>query len=56
MGTECDDFCSFFERIMVCTAYRTIISKTIELTEFAIMFTAMFTSSWILIGIYVFIM
>lgn len=41
-----------FEGIMIYSAYRTIISQTMGLAELAIMFTAMSTSSWILIGVF----
>lgn len=45
-------FALVFEGIMIYAAYRTIISKTMGLAELAIMFTAMSTSSWILIGMF----
>ncbi len=45
-------FALVFEGIMIYAAYRTIISKTMGLAELAIMFTAMSTSSWILIGLF----
>lgn len=45
-------FALVFEGIMIYAAYRTIVSKTMGLAELAIMFTAMSTSSWILIGIF----
>ncbi|MGN0660483.1 MAG: ATP-binding cassette domain-containing protein, partial [Oscillospiraceae bacterium] len=45
-------FALVFEGIMIYAAYRTIVSKTMSLAELAIMFTAMSTSSWILIGMF----
>jgi len=45
-------FALVFEGIMIYAAYRTIVSQTMGLAELAIMFTAMSTSSWILIGIF----
>ena len=45
-------FALVFEGIMIYAAYRTIVSRTMGLAELAIMFTAMSTSSWILIGIF----
>ena len=45
-------FALVFEGIMIYAAYRTIVSGTMGLAELAIMFTAMSTSSWILIGIF----
>lgn len=45
-------FALVFEGIMIYAAYRTIVSKTMGLAEPAIMFTAMSTSSWILIGLF----
>lgn len=45
-------FSLVFEGIMIYAAYRTIVSKTMGLAELAIMFTAMSTSSWILIGMF----
>lgn len=45
-------FALVFEGIMIYAAYRTIVSKTMGLAELAIMFTAMSTSSWILIGLF----
>ena len=45
-------FALVFEGIMIYAAYRTIVSKTMGLAELAIMFTAMSTSSWILIGMF----
>lgn len=45
-------FALVFEGIMLYSAYRTIVSQTMGLAELAIMFTAMSTSSWILIGIF----
>lgn len=45
-------FALVFEGIMIYAAYRTIVSKTMDLAELAIMFTAMSTSSWILIGLF----
>ncbi len=45
-------FALVFEGIMIYAAYRTIISQTMGLAELAIMFTAMSTSSWILIGMF----
>ncbi|MBO5166898.1 MAG: ABC transporter ATP-binding protein [Lachnospiraceae bacterium] len=45
-------FALVFEGIMIYAVYRTIVSKTMGLAELAIMFTAMSTSSWILIGIF----
>ncbi|MCL2697240.1 MAG: ABC transporter ATP-binding protein/permease, partial [Oscillospiraceae bacterium] len=41
-----------FEGIMIYAAYRAIISETLGLAELAIMFTAMVTCSWILIGLF----
>lgn len=45
-------FALVFEDIMIYVAYRTIVSQTMGLAELAIMFTAMSTSSWILIGLF----
>lgn len=45
-------FALVFEGIMIYAAYRTIVSETMSLAELAIMFTAMSTSSWILIGLF----
>lgn len=45
-------FALVFEGIMIYAAYRTIVSRTMGLAELAIMFTAMSTSSWILIGLF----
>ena len=45
-------FALVFEGIMIYASYRTIVSKTMGLAELAIMFTAMSTSSWILIGLF----
>lgn len=45
-------FALVFEGIMIYAAYRTIVSKTMGLAELAIMFTAMSTSSWILIEMF----
>ena len=45
-------FALVFEGIMIYAAYRTIVSQTMGLAELAIMFTAMSTSSWILIGMF----
>ncbi len=45
-------FALVFEGIMIYAAYRTIVSKTMGLAELAIMFTAMSTSSWLLIGLF----
>lgn len=45
-------FALVFEGIMIYAAYRTIVSQTMGLAELAIMFTAMSTSSWILIGLF----
>ncbi len=45
-------FALVFEGIMIYAAYRTIVSKTMGLAELAIMFNAMSTSSWILIGMF----
>lgn len=45
-------FALVFEGIMIYAAYRTVVSKTMGLAELAIMFTAMSTSSWILIGMF----
>lgn len=45
-------FALVFEGIMIYAAYRTIVSKTMGLAELAIMFTAMSTSSWILLGMF----
>lgn len=45
-------FALVFEGIMIYAAYRTIVSHTMSLAELAIMFTAMSTSSWILIGMF----
>lgn len=45
-------FALVFEGIMIYAAYRTIVSQTMGLAELAIMFTAMSTSSWILIGVF----
>lgn len=45
-------FALVFEGIMIYAAYRTIVSKTMGLAELAIMFTAMSTSSWILIYLF----
>lgn len=45
-------FALVFEGIMIYAAYRTIVSRTMGLAELAIMFTAMSTSSWILIGMF----
>ena len=45
-------FALVFEGIMIYAAYRTIVSETMGLAELAIMFTAMSTSSWILIGLF----
>lgn len=45
-------FALVFEGIMIYAAFRTIVSKTMGLAELAIMFTAMSTSSWILIGLF----
>lgn len=45
-------FALVFEGIMIYSAYRTIVSQTMGLAELAIMFTAMSTSSWILIGLF----
>lgn len=45
-------FALVFECIMIYAAYRTIVSKTMGFAELAIMFTAMSTSSWILIGMF----
>lgn len=45
-------FAFVFEGIMIYAAYRTIVSQTMGLAELAIMFTAMSTSSWILIGLF----
>lgn len=45
-------FALVFEGIMIYAAYRTIVSGTMGLAELAIMFTAMSTSSWILIGMF----
>jgi ATP-binding cassette subfamily B protein len=45
-------FAIVFEGIMIYAAYRTIISQTMGLAELAIMFSAMSTSSWILIGLF----
>ena len=45
-------FALVFEGIMIYAAYRTVVSKTMGLAELAIMFTAMSTSSWILIGLF----
>lgn len=41
-----------FEGIMLYAAYRTMVSRTMELGELAVMFTAMSASSWILIGVF----
>ncbi|MDE6728348.1 MAG: ABC transporter ATP-binding protein/permease [Oscillospiraceae bacterium] len=45
-------FALVFEGIMIYAAYRTIVSRTMGLAELAIMFTAMSTSSWILISLF----
>lgn len=45
-------FALVFEGIMIYATYRTIVSHTMGLAELAIMFTAMSTSSWILIGLF----
>ena len=45
-------FALVFEGIMIYSAYRTIVSKTMGLPELAILFSAMSTSSWILIGLF----
>jgi ATP-binding cassette subfamily B protein len=45
-------FALVFEGIMIYAAYRTMISQTMDLAELAIMFAAMSTSSWILIGMF----
>lgn len=45
-------FALVFEGIMIYAAYRTIVSQTMGLAELAIMFNAMSTSSWILIGMF----
>ncbi len=45
-------FALVFEGIMIYASYRTIVSKTMDLAELAIMFAAMSTSSWILIGMF----
>jgi ATP-binding cassette subfamily B protein len=45
-------FAIVFEGIMIYAAYRTIVSETMGLAELAIMFSAMSTSSWILIGLF----
>ena len=45
-------FALVFEGIMIYSAYRTIVSQTMELSELAILFSAMSTSSWILIGLF----
>ena len=45
-------FALVFEGIMIYAAYRTIVSETMGLAELTIMFTAMSTSSWILIGLF----
>ncbi|MDE6737724.1 MAG: ABC transporter ATP-binding protein/permease [Lachnospiraceae bacterium] len=45
-------FALVFEGIMIYASYRTIVSQTMGLAELAIMFTAMSTSSWILIGLF----
>lgn len=45
-------FALVFEGIMIYAAYRAIVSQTMGLAELAIMFTAMSTSSWILIGMF----
>lgn len=45
-------FALVFEGIMIYAAYRTIVSQSMGLAELAIMFTAMSTSSWILIGMF----
>lgn len=45
-------FALVFEGIMLYAAYRTIVSRTMGLAELAIMFSAMSTSSWILIGLF----
>ncbi len=41
-------FALVFEGIMIYSAYRTIVSQTMDLAELAIMFSAMNTSSWML--------
>ncbi|MCL2637482.1 MAG: ABC transporter ATP-binding protein/permease [Oscillospiraceae bacterium] len=41
-----------FEGIMIYAAFRAIISQSLGLAELAIMFTAMVTCSWILIGLF----
>jgi ATP-binding cassette subfamily B protein len=41
-----------FEGIMIYAAFRAIISQSLTLAELAIMFTAMVTCSWILIGLF----
>jgi len=40
-----------FEGIMLYAAYRAIVSKTMNLAELAIMFSAMVPCSWILVGL-----
>jgi ATP-binding cassette subfamily B protein len=45
-------FTAAFEGIMIYAAYRAIVSQTIGLAELAIMFSAMVSSSWILIGLF----
>jgi ATP-binding cassette subfamily B protein len=45
-------FALVFEGIMIYAAYRAIVTKSIGLAELAVMFSAMVTSSWILIGLF----
>jgi ATP-binding cassette subfamily B protein len=49
---NCLTFAIVFEGIMMYAAYRTMISQTMTLAELAIMFSAMSTSSWIIIGLF----
>jgi ATP-binding cassette subfamily B protein len=41
-----------FEGIMIYTAYRTIVSQSMSLADFAIIYGTMATTSWILIGLF----
>jgi ATP-binding cassette subfamily B protein len=49
---NCLTFAMVFEGIMIYAAYRTMITGSMGLAELAIMFSAMSTSTWIIIGLF----
>jgi ATP-binding cassette subfamily B protein len=49
---NCLTFAIVFEGIMIYAAYRTMITGSMGLAELAVMFSAMSTSSWIIIGLF----